>query len=101
MSSPEITYKLVIFIVILEFEVNFLRLVDKLTNGTNLDVNETGTDLYFQPGLLIGGVIDHDCCRLRSIGYYLELIIMVAPYCKKGIQITLRGVTNNQVGYNK
>jgi len=87
------------FLVISEFEVNFLRLIDKLTNGTNLDVNETGTDLYFQPGLLIGGVIDHECCKLRSIGYYLELIIMVAPYCKKGIQITLRGVTNNQVRY--
>ncbi|XP_025191510.1 RNA 3'-terminal phosphate cyclase-like protein [Melanaphis sacchari] len=79
-----------------EFEVNFLRLVDKLTNGTNLDVNETGTDLYFQPGLLIGGVIDHECCKLRGIGYYLELIVMIAPYCKKGIQATLKGVTNNQ-----
>jgi len=91
--------KLIIAFTILEFEVNFLRLVDKLTNGTNLDVNETGTDLYFQPGLLIGGAIDHDCCKLRGIGYYLELIIMVAPYCKKGIQATLKGVTNNQVNY--
>lgn len=77
-----------------------MRLVDKLTNGTNLDVNETGTDLYFQPGLLIGGVVDHECCKLRGIGYYLELIIMIAPYCKKGLQITLKGVTNNQVNHN-
>jgi len=91
--------KLITALTILEFEVNFLRLVDKLTNGTNLDVNETGTDLYFQPGLLVGGVIDHECCKLRGIGYYLELIIMIAPYCKKGIQATLKGVTNNQVNY--
>lgn len=75
-------------------------MVDKLTNGTSLDVNETGTDLYFQPGLLIGGGIVHECCKLRGIGYYLELIIMVAPYCKKGIQVTLKGITNNQVKYN-
>ncbi|XP_050520976.1 RNA 3'-terminal phosphate cyclase-like protein [Daktulosphaira vitifoliae] len=79
-----------------EFEVNFLRLVDKITNGTSLEVNETGTDLYFQPGLLIGGSISHECCKLRGIGYYLELIFMVTPYCKKGIHITLKGVTNNE-----
>lgn len=66
-----------------------------------LNVNETGTQLKFQPGLLTGGIIEHDCCKQRSIGYYLELIFMLAPFFKKGLKITLRGVTNNDVNKNK
>jgi len=80
-----------------EYEVNLLRLVDKLSNGLTLDVNETGTELYLKPGVLIGGVVTHECCKQRSIGYYLEVILALTPYLKKGIEITLRGVTNDQV----
>lgn len=71
--------------------------MDKLTNGMNLVVNEIGTKIAFQPGVLIGGEIDHECCKQRGIGYYLELIFMLAPFFKKGGKITLRGVTNNEV----
>uniref|UniRef100_A0A1B6CPZ4 RNA 3'-terminal phosphate cyclase domain-containing protein n=1 Tax=Clastoptera arizonana TaxID=38151 RepID=A0A1B6CPZ4_9HEMI len=80
-----------------EYEVNLLRLFDKLTNGTWLEVNETGTLLSFTPGSLIGGTLEHECCKLRGIGYYLEVILGLAPFCKKGINITLRGVTNNEI----
>lgn len=82
---------------LLEYEVNLLRLVDKITNGMTLDVNETGTRLVFQPGLLTGGVVNHECCKDRGIGYYLEVLFMLAPFFKKGLKITLRGVTNNEV----
>ena len=34
------------------FEANLLRLLDKLTNGTKIEINVTGTTLYFRPGLL-------------------------------------------------
>lgn len=51
-----------------EFEINLIRLLDKLTNGTNVEISETGTSLYFQPGLLHGGVIEHECSTQRSIG---------------------------------
>lgn len=78
-----------------EYEVNLIRLLDKITNGTKIEVNETGTTLYYQPGLLQGGRLDHECCKLRGIGYYLELLIAVGPFCKKPIHATLRGVTNN------
>lgn len=74
-----------------------LRLLDKLTNGTWLEVNETGTTFTFTPGTLIGGTLDHECCKLRGIGYYLEVIFAIAPFCKKALNITLRGVTNNDV----
>ena len=81
----------------IEYEVNLLRLLDKLTNGTWLEVNETGTAFSFTPGTLIGGTLDHECCKLRGIGYYLEVIFAIAPFCKKAVNITLRGVTNNDV----
>jgi hypothetical protein len=37
-----------------------LRLLDKLTNGTSIEINETGTSLRYAPGVLQGGVLEHD-----------------------------------------
>lgn len=51
-----------------EFEVSLIRLLDKVTNGTSVEISETGTSLYFQPGLLHGGAIEHECSPQRSIG---------------------------------
>ncbi|XP_052132587.1 RNA 3'-terminal phosphate cyclase-like protein, partial [Frankliniella occidentalis] len=79
-----------------EFEVNLIRLLDKLTNGSTIEVNETGTSLYYQPGLLIGGTLEHECCKQRGIGYYLEVLLGLGPFCKKPLSIILRGVTNNE-----
>ncbi|XP_054287364.1 probable RNA 3'-terminal phosphate cyclase-like protein [Macrosteles quadrilineatus] len=80
-----------------EYEVNLLRLLDKLTNGTTLEINETGTEFDFMPGALIGGTLEHECCKQRGIGYYLEVVLSLAPFCKKALSITLRGVTNNEM----
>lgn len=61
-------------------------------------VNDVGTTITFTPGLLADAdSIEHDCCKQRGIGYYLEFIFMLAPFFKKGVKITLRGVTNNEV----
>jgi len=62
----------------------------------HLYVASTGTTLFYKPGLLAGGPIDHDCNPQRSIGYYLEAVILLAPFCKKPIRLTLRGVTNHR-----
>lgn len=78
-----------------EYEISFIRLLDKITNGTRVELNETGTSLYYSPGLLNGGVLEHDCSLQRGIGYYLEAVIILAPFCKKPIDIKLRGVTSN------
>ena len=51
-----------------DFEASFLRLIDKLTDGTKIEINETGTALKFKPGIIIGGDITHDCGTSRSIG---------------------------------
>ncbi len=78
-----------------DFEVNLLKLIDLITNGTRTDINETGTSLYFVPGLLIGGTFEFDCKLERSISYYLQVLFCIAPFGKKPLEVTLRGVTND------
>lgn len=60
-------------------------------------MNETGTAVHYEPGLLYGGVIEHDCCPQRSVSYYLEPLLAIAPFCKISLNLTLRGVTNDQL----
>jgi len=80
-----------------EAEAGFVRLLDKMTNGSKVEVNETGTQLIFQPGVLLGGRVEHDCSTARGIGYWLEPILALAPFCKNPLHLILTGVTNNQV----
>nr|CAG4641687.1 EOG090X05X4 [Eurycercus lamellatus] len=80
-----------------EFEASFIRLLDKITNGSKIEVNETGTAVHYEPGLLYGGTIEHDCSIQRSISYYLEPLLAVGPFCKKPLHLTLRGITNDQI----
>lgn len=54
-----------------------------------------GTVLVYQPGLLSGGSVEHDCNMQRSLGYYLEALLMLAPFMKTPLKATLRGVTND------
>ncbi|XP_072904437.1 RNA 3'-terminal phosphate cyclase-like protein isoform X2 [Hemitrygon akajei] len=79
-----------------DFEASFIRLMDKVTNGSRIEINETGTTLYYQPGLLHGGTVEHDCHPQRSIGYYLEALLCLAPFCKRPLKAILKGVTNDQ-----
>ncbi|GAB6026640.1 rRNA-processing endoribonuclease [Chamberlinius hualienensis] len=79
------------------FENSFLRLMNQLTNGTRIELNESGSRVYYQPGLLRGGKIEHECNIERSIGYYLEAIIYLAPFCKFPIKAILKGVTNDNI----
>lgn len=111
-----------------EFEINLIRLFDKITNGTKVELGETGTSLYYHPGILIGGQFVHECCTQRGIGiviayllfsmylepyftnyiyiclgYYLETLIALGPFCKEPINVTLRGITqsSNDVSVDK
>jgi len=79
-----------------DFESSLLRLMDKITNGSKIEVNETGTDLSFLPGILTGGRVEHDCGTEHSIGYFLEVLVALGPFCKNPLHATLTGVTNNQ-----
>lgn len=78
-----------------DYEVNLLKLLDMITNGTRTDINETGTSLYFVPGLLIGGTFEFDCKLQRSISYYLQVLFCIGPFGKKPLEVTFTGVTND------
>jgi RNA 3'-terminal phosphate cyclase-like protein len=77
-----------------DFEANLLKMIDVITNGTKIEVNKTGTKLFFVPGMLHGGTFKHVCNTVRGIGYYLELLLCVAPFSKQPTHVTLTGVTN-------
>ncbi|KAI9589656.1 probable RNA 3'-terminal phosphate cyclase-like protein [Glossina fuscipes] len=78
-----------------EYEINLIRLLDKLTNGTKIEINPAGTAIMFMPGLLHGGQIDHECCVQRGIGYYLDVLIALGPFCKFPLNVKLSGVTES------
>ena len=54
-----------------------------------------GTSLFYAPGLLIGGTVEHECLCSRGISYYLEPLLYFAPFMKQSLEITLKGVTND------
>lgn len=104
------------------YEISYLRLLDQITNGTQIEINTTGTQLRFIPGILIGGtiqyhfncpvkkdndndnssnVIDDDYSnniinqiQYRSIGWFLEGLIPLAPFGKESLSIQLTGITD-------
>lgn len=80
-----------------EHEASFIRLLDRISNGSHIEVNRTGTSLLYKPGVLNGGKAEHTCPSQRGIGYFLEPLLMLAPFCKTPINITLKGVTNNKI----
>ena len=80
-----------------DFEVNFLRLIDALTQGTRVEINETGTSLRFHPGLPVGGTLEHDCGTGRAIGWFIEGILPLLPFAKKATALALSGITNDDV----
>ncbi|GAA5936137.1 rRNA-processing endoribonuclease [Sporobolomyces koalae] len=77
------------------FEVSFLRLIEKLSQGSRLEISYTGTSLLFHPGTISGGSVIHNCDLGRSIGWYLEPLLVIAPFGKKELNLTLRGLTTD------
>jgi RNA 3'-terminal phosphate cyclase len=55
-----------------------------------------GTAILLKPGIISGGQITHECPLSRSIGYFLEPVIMLAPFAKKPVHLTLRGITTDE-----
>jgi RNA 3'-terminal phosphate cyclase-like protein len=97
-----------------DFEASFLRLIESITDGTifplfimllfiilslgtRIEINETGTTLRFKPGVLTGGRVTHDCGLSRSIGWFIEGILPVAPFCKFPLELTFSGITNDDL----
>jgi RNA 3'-terminal phosphate cyclase-like protein len=54
-----------------------------------------GTAILLKPGIISGGPIAHECPLSRSVGYFLEPVIMLAPFSKRPVQLAIRGVTTD------
>jgi len=93
-----------------DYEVSLLRLIEKVTNGTVIEISLTGvfyillfgvdltrlgTAILVKPGIISGGSVTHECPTSRSIGYFLEPIILLAPFSKNLLALTLRGITTD------
>ncbi|KAG5179601.1 RNA 3'-terminal phosphate cyclase domain-containing protein [Tribonema minus] len=80
---------------LVDYEASFLRLIDKLTNGTKIEINETGTSLFLKPGFVTSGRQEHDCGTSRCIGWFIEGVLPLALFSKRPLHLTLNGITND------
>ena len=81
-----------------DYEVSFLRLLELVSVGATISINETGTAVKYAPGTLTGGHplgLTHNCPVSRGVGYYLLPLLQLAPFMKTALTITLTGVTNH------
>lgn len=84
-------------------EISLLRLLDAITNGTQVEFSSTGTALLYKPGLIAGsaagfgadafGVIKHTLphTNTRGITYFLLPLCLLAPFAKAPLNILLEG----------
>jgi RNA 3'-terminal phosphate cyclase-like protein len=78
-----------------EAEASFLRLIEKLSDGSTIQINETGTSIKFKPGIIVGGNVSHDCGNMKSIGWFIEGILPLLAFAKEMSSLQLTGITND------
>ncbi|KKK16756.1 hypothetical protein P175DRAFT_07921 [Aspergillus ochraceoroseus IBT 24754] len=84
-------------------EISFLRLLESVTNGAQMEISYTGTILVYKPGLITGsssgtaastgGVIRHELpagCT-RGVSYFLIPLCLMAPFSKAPIKVLFTG----------
>ncbi len=83
-----------------DYEMNLLKLLEKITNGSIVNINKTGTRLIFRPGMIDcndGMPIEHDCHLARNISYYLEVVVPLAVFGKTVMSLTMTGNTDDNL----
>ena len=78
-----------------DHEVSFLRLLERVTNGTVVEINYTGTEVYMRPGLVTGGSITHQCPDSRAVGWFMEPMLLLGLFGKQELRLTLKGITSS------
>lgn len=84
-------------------EISFLRLLEAVTNGSQLEISYTGTILVYKPGLITGsapgtgagssGLIKHELpagCT-RGVSYFLTPLCLLAPFSKAPMKVLFTG----------
>ena len=83
-----------------QYEISFLRLVCEVSNGTKININQTGTGFTLIPGTITnnyGDELEFECDKSRCITYYAEGLIPICLYGKESLHIKLKGITNNLI----
>ncbi|EED16138.1 RNA-3'-phosphate cyclase family protein [Talaromyces stipitatus ATCC 10500] len=84
-------------------EISFLRLLEAVTNGSQMEISYSGTIIVYKPGLITGsaaglgttsnGVIKHEIpsnCT-RGISYFLIPLCLLAPFSKAPMNVLFTG----------
>ena len=85
-----------------DYELSLLKLVEKLTNGSVVNINKSGTRLIFRLGIIDcndGLAVEHDCHLDRNITYYLEVVVPLAVFGKTIMNLTFKGNTDDNLSY--
>lgn len=84
-------------------EISLLRMLETITNGSQIEISYTGTTLLYRPGLITGsipgrgadanGQITHtvDGRMQRGITYLLVPLLLLAPFSKSRVDILFTG----------
>jgi RNA 3'-terminal phosphate cyclase-like protein len=78
-----------------DYEVSFLRILEAITNGSVIEISYTGSTVVYRPGLIIGGNHTFNCPLTRGVGYFIEPLLILAPFGKTELVMTLRGITSS------
>lgn len=83
-------------------EVSFLRLLEAITNGSQMEISYTGTTVVYKPGLITGsvaglgasgGVIKHEipASCTRGVSYFLLPLCLLCPFSKAPVNVLFTG----------
>ncbi|CAK7902775.1 RNA 3'-terminal phosphate cyclase-like protein [[Candida] anglica] len=81
-----------------DYEVSFLRLLEAVTNGSQIEISYTGTTVIYRPGIIIGGEHTHNCPPSKPVGYFIEPMLYLAPFSKSKFSIVFKGLTASDSG---
>jgi RNA 3'-terminal phosphate cyclase-like protein len=82
---------------LVDFEVNFMKFLDRTTASSSFDVRNGSSELTFKPGLILGGVFSHAVPRTRSVTYIIEAALLFLPFAKHASEITFTGCTQHDM----
>ena len=78
-----------------EYEANFLKFIDRVTNGTKMAVSDANQTISLQPGFILGGTFSHAVPASRGVGYIIEAALLLLPFAKYPSEITFTGATQH------
>jgi RNA 3'-terminal phosphate cyclase-like protein len=87
-------------------EVSLLRLLDAITNGSEITFNDTGTAVLYKPGMIIGSVpgygadaisgevrhvVSKECASERAASYFLIPLLVLGAISRSPMRVRLTG----------